>query len=604
MDTKLKTLLFTSVLLFGFFIIKPAVAQSVRIIAIDGQLDATGQTREILVQPGQTVSLVADEVWYDASGSMEYAYREVSDFIWTSNVAPGDRCDASTQCGSVSNFETTEYGVNFYVPWNLPSRVVISVRARWSSDTDSIVLINERISNRVTHYSDLDGLGRWVVISGDRVFVPYGVATDWSPYSRGYWYWTSYGWTWYSYDPWGYMTDHFGHWRHSRLYGWVWIPDPLWVWRPAVVSFYYGPSWIGWYPYDPGWTWGYRKGYAHGYNDGYWDGYRAGRRDSRDYRRGRVMVGYDDFYRDGRRGPPPRGDRSDRRRNQPRSHDISEVRVRDTALIDREFNAAHTRGDVSQIPGGSKDVLSSRNFIAQRGGHDIREVKLDRVSVSGTNAARMQPKKALFDTPKSYVDARATTIRQVKSNQMKVTAPVGRSVGASKAVAPAPVRLDTTSRAAATWQPKSMGGAVNPGVVRPSASSVGGTQGVSRDSMGTTIQRVNPSVTRPAPTTVSPSVTRPVPTTTRTMPNVGVRPSDVRTPKVDRVAPTLERRPVTPSQSQQSTTSTPSQDVLKQRRMQQNTDRLRRNVPAAPKTTPDPRQPSSSYQAPNRAYGS
>lgn len=74
MDTKLKTLLFTSVLLFGFFIIKPAVAQSVRIIAIDGQLDATGQTREILVQPGQTVSLVADEVWYDASGSMEYVY--------------------------------------------------------------------------------------------------------------------------------------------------------------------------------------------------------------------------------------------------------------------------------------------------------------------------------------------------------------------------------------------------------------------------------------------------------------------------------------------------------------------------------------------------
>ena len=127
-------------------------------------------------------------------------------------------------------------------------------------------------------------------------------------------------------------------------------------------------------------------------------------------------------------------------------------------MIDREFNAAHTRGDVSQIPGGSKDVLSSRNFIAQRGGHDIREVKLDRVSVSGTNAARMQPKKALFDTPKSYVDARATTIRQVKSNQMKVTAPVGRSVGASKAVAPAPVRLDTTSRAAARlWQPKSMG---------------------------------------------------------------------------------------------------------------------------------------------------
>ena len=44
-------------------------------------------------------------------------------------------------------------------------------------------------------------------------------------------------------------------------------------------------------------------------------------------------------------------------------------------------------------------MLSSRNFIAQRGGRDIREVKLDRVSVSGTNAAGNAAKEALLIRP-------------------------------------------------------------------------------------------------------------------------------------------------------------------------------------------------------------
>ena len=100
-----------------------------------------------------------------------------------------------------------------------------------------VPLSDERALSARQDYRDLDGLGHWVVLAGDRVFVPRVVDPDWSPYVHGYWYWTAFGWTWYSYDPWGHLTDHFGHWRHSHLYGWVWIPDPLRVWRPAIVTF-------------------------------------------------------------------------------------------------------------------------------------------------------------------------------------------------------------------------------------------------------------------------------------------------------------------------------------------------------------------------------
>ena len=122
----------------------------------------------------------------------------------------------------------------------------------------------------------LNGQGRWVVVGGVRYFVPYTQQPNWVPYQHGYWSWTQDGWTWISYDPWGWMTDHYGLWRHHGVYGWIWLPFADFTYRPAVVTFFYGEGHVGWYPYYDGYSQGYRHGYAEGFNDGYWDGYRAG----------------------------------------------------------------------------------------------------------------------------------------------------------------------------------------------------------------------------------------------------------------------------------------------------------------------------------------
>ncbi|MFN7971670.1 MAG: DUF6600 domain-containing protein [Acidobacteriota bacterium] len=101
-----------------------------------------------------------------------------------------------------------------------------------------------------TYYGDfddaLDGYGHWEYVGGyGRCWIPYTVAT-WRPYSYGSWCWTSYGWSWVSYEPWGYIPHHYGDWRFVGGYGWCWSPG--YVWSPANVNWYYRDGFIGWGP--------------------------------------------------------------------------------------------------------------------------------------------------------------------------------------------------------------------------------------------------------------------------------------------------------------------------------------------------------------------
>jgi hypothetical protein len=70
----------------------------------------------------------------------------------------------------------------------------------------------------------------------------------WQPYADGYWAWTSYGWTWVSYEPWAW-TLHYGRWAAVPAYGWVWVPGT--VWGPAWVDWYWGDGYVGWAPLSP-----------------------------------------------------------------------------------------------------------------------------------------------------------------------------------------------------------------------------------------------------------------------------------------------------------------------------------------------------------------
>ena len=77
--------------------------------------------------------------------------------------------------------------------------------------------------------------------------------TNWRPYSDGYWAYTDLGWTWVSYEDFGWANYHYGRWAMLSDYGWVWVPgrDADLEWGPAWVSWRTGGEYIGWAPLPP-----------------------------------------------------------------------------------------------------------------------------------------------------------------------------------------------------------------------------------------------------------------------------------------------------------------------------------------------------------------
>ncbi|MBI5730995.1 MAG: hypothetical protein HY963_07645 [Ignavibacteriales bacterium] len=99
-------------------------------------------------------------------------------------------------------------------------------------------------------YSSLRSYGEWIQLDNDLVvWRPHGIHSRWRPYSEGRWSWTSNGWYWDSYEPFGWATYHYGRWYNDDYYGWIWIPD--YDWAPAWVEWRYDDDYIGWAPLPP-----------------------------------------------------------------------------------------------------------------------------------------------------------------------------------------------------------------------------------------------------------------------------------------------------------------------------------------------------------------
>ena len=101
-------------------------------------------------------------------------------------------------------------------------------------------------------YDNLSPYGNWI-LAGDYgyCFQP-NVAvsnSDWRPYSDGYWAYTDVGWTWVSYEDFGWATYHYGRWANLESYGWLWVPG--YEWGPAWVSWRTGGDYVGWAPLPP-----------------------------------------------------------------------------------------------------------------------------------------------------------------------------------------------------------------------------------------------------------------------------------------------------------------------------------------------------------------
>jgi len=109
------------------------------------------------------------------------------------------------------------------------------------------------------HYTDSDYLaqyGVWVSIPHFGLCWQPDVVGDWQPFSNGHWAWTSNGWAWVSYEPFGDLVYHYGYWDYQEPYGWFWIPGN--TWSPARVQWYTFGDYTAWAPLPPpGVVWPY-----------------------------------------------------------------------------------------------------------------------------------------------------------------------------------------------------------------------------------------------------------------------------------------------------------------------------------------------------------
>ena len=101
-------------------------------------------------------------------------------------------------------------------------------------------------------YDNLGDGGNWVEVGDYGYCWQPSVAvsnSSWRPYSDGYWAYTDVGWTWVSYEDFGWATYHYGRWIRLRGRGWVWVPGR--DWGPAWVSWRTGGDYVGWAPLPP-----------------------------------------------------------------------------------------------------------------------------------------------------------------------------------------------------------------------------------------------------------------------------------------------------------------------------------------------------------------
>lgn len=74
----------------------------------------------------------------------------------------------------------------------------------------------------------LDTYGEWISVpTYGMVWRPF-VSADWQPYTYGNWIRTENGWTWVSYEPFGWIVYHYGYWDYRPDTGWFWIESRDW----------------------------------------------------------------------------------------------------------------------------------------------------------------------------------------------------------------------------------------------------------------------------------------------------------------------------------------------------------------------------------------
>lgn len=113
-------------------------------------------------------------------------------------------------------------------------------------------------------YDALSPYGDWVELDDYGYCWRPFVDDHWRPYTDGQWVYTDAGYTWFSNEPWGWATYHYGRWTKVQSWGWVWVPG--YEWGPAWVSWRTNDDYIGWAALPPEAVWEPSTGFG-GYVD-------------------------------------------------------------------------------------------------------------------------------------------------------------------------------------------------------------------------------------------------------------------------------------------------------------------------------------------------
>lgn len=119
-----------------------------------------------------------------------------------------------------------------------------------------VSLAGARADSGITFQDFYDALtpdGDWVEIDDYGYCWRPFVDDHWRPYTDGQWVYTDAGYTWFSNEPWGWATYHYGRWTKVKSWGWVWVPG--YEWGPAWVSWRTGDDYIGWAALPPEAVW-------------------------------------------------------------------------------------------------------------------------------------------------------------------------------------------------------------------------------------------------------------------------------------------------------------------------------------------------------------
>ena len=110
-------------------------------------------------------------------------------------------------------------------------------------------------------YNALQDYGQWVQVEGYGYCWQPDIALkdpNWQPYTDGYWVYTDAGWTWVSYEDFGWIVYHYGRWAQVDGLGWIWVPDYQWAgawvsWRTTrdLADADPNDAYVGWAPLPP-----------------------------------------------------------------------------------------------------------------------------------------------------------------------------------------------------------------------------------------------------------------------------------------------------------------------------------------------------------------